>query len=445
MTAGLKGWFFLLVMLLLAPHGNAQISPADSRLKNDLKTILEYETRLKAATTEEQADIRKALRQWENQTGQNAIEQSLANHLTQLTPQQSKLLWFWSNHFSVHAQKGRVRLMLASLESDAIAPRAESRFPDLLRHAALHPAMLIYLDNTQNRKNKTNENLAREILELHTLGVNGGYQQNDVLQLAAALTGIGIADLDKKNTHLLCQPPECIALNPYGTVLRPKAHATGPKTLLGKTYPDRDGLAILEMLNDLALHPSTAKRLSLKLSQYFLGDHPSASEVNNISESYLNSGGDLRQVLATIKSAQARMKPAESRLKDPFLFLTDAIRALRPEAFADQNINTRPIANALKNLGMPHFGRISPDGYPLISDAWNNNTTLLQRLQISRQIINQYPRIWPDSSGRTEFKELVDRIEPRLSPESAAAIREFKPRPAEWLTMALMTPEFMFH
>ncbi len=432
-------------MLFLVPHVSAQSPSADNRLKNDLKTILEYETRLKAAPADERPDIRKALRQWENQTGQNAIEQSLVKHLTQLTPQQSKLLWFWSNHFSVHAQKGRVRLMLESLESDVIAPRTEGNFPDLLRHAALHPAMLIYLDNTQNRKDKTNENLAREILELHTLGVNGGYQQNDVLQLAAALTGIGVADLDKKDSNLLCQPPECIALNAYGTVLRPKAHAPGPKTLLGKTYADRDGLAVLEMLNDLALHPSTARRLSLKIAQYFLGDHPSATDVNAMSERYLNSGGDLRQVLMVVKTGQARTKPTEPRLKDPFLFLTDAIRALRPESFADQNINTRPIANALKNLGMPHFGRISPDGYPLLSDAWNNNTTLLLRLQISRQIINQYPRIWPDSKGRTEFKELVERIEPRLSPESAAAIREFKPRPAEWLTMALMTPEFMFH
>ena len=434
---------FLLVLLI--PNSHAQISTAQQRLTQQLKTISDYELQIKAAQADEKPALRQAMRQWENQTGQSAIEQSLINHLTEITPEESKLRWFWSNHFNVHVQKGRVRLMLDSLENDVIAPRTQGFFPDLLKQAALHPAMLVYLDNTQNRKNKTNENLAREILELHTLGVNGGYQQADVQQLAAALTGVGVADLDKKNPDQLCQAPECIPLNAYGTVLRPRAHEAGPKTLLGKTYADKDGLAILEMLHDLAMHPSTAQHLSLKIGQYFLGDQPDPADLMALSEQYRNSQGDLSRMMLIVKQGQKHTKPHEPRLKDPFLFLMDANRALRPEQFATQNVNARPIAMALRDLGMPHYGRISPDGYPLVSDFWNNASTLLQRLQTIRQLVNQYQRIWPDSRGRSEFRELMERIKGRLSPESLTALRELEQRPAEWLALALMTPEFMFH
>lgn len=404
-----------------------------------------------ASDIEQRTALRRERQRWEQGMAQAAIERSLTHHLLHRTPLESRLVWFWCNHFSVLFNKGAVRYTLDSFEFDAVAPRILGSFSDLLLNASLHPAMLAYLDNTQNRAGRINENLAREILELHTLGVDGGYTQNDVQQLALALTGIGIAGLDRDNPARLCDPPECDALNAHGAVLRPRQHQSGPKRLLGKTYDSRRGLEAIDMLNDLARHPATARHISRKLCRFWLADEPSAAAVQTVSQRFLQTGGNLLQTTEAVLNLLADGKPdgdggadSEPRLKDPFRFLLDANRALLPAEEGRTRLNARPLAQALRNLGMGHYQRVSPDGYPLVSSAWNNNATLLLRMQVVNQQVGQYRNMWPQADWKAELRGMPARLKPLLSDATLAALEPVQPHPVEWIATALMAPEFMF-
>ncbi len=287
---------------------------------------------------------------------------------------------FWFNHFNVFIGKGADRYLVTAYERDVIRPHALGKFRDLLLATAKSPAMLWYLDNWQSigpdsvaaarGKNNgkpakgLNENYAREAMELHTLGVNGGYTQQDVTELARVLTGWSIEE------------PRLGG----GYIFRPLRHQPGDKTVLGHTFHqdgEREGEAALAML---AAEPATARFISTKLAQRFVSDAPPASLVDAMATTFTKSDGDIRAVLRTMLAAPEFWDRREYRakVKTPLEFTVSALRATSAEV-----TRTQSVADALNRMGMPLYGAQPPTGYSMRADSWVNSGALLSRMNFA--------------------------------------------------------------
>ena len=275
---------------------------------------------------------------------------------------------FWYNHFNVFGRQGLNRLYFSSYEQQAIRLHALGNFRELLGATAHHPAMLIYLDNWQSYRGKINENYARELLELHTLGVDGGYTQNDVIALAKIFTGWGLPPNNKR------------AEDRDGFYFDEKRHEPGDKIFLGQTIKE-NGMAEGETALDiLASHPATAKHISYKLAQTFVLDQPPESLVNVLAKSFLESGGDLYRVLNTLFNSSEFWQPEvnNSKFKNPYRFVASAMRSIGNEVD-----NFRPINGILDQLGMPLYGCVTPDGYKNTKEAWLDSDTMIRRSSLA--------------------------------------------------------------
>lgn len=260
---------------------------------------------------------------------------------------------FWLNHFNIYALKTDSAFRLAGATRTVIRANALGKFPDMLRASAHSPAMLDYLDNTANKSGVPNENYARELMELHTLGVHGGYSQKDVMEVARCLTGWTV-----ENRFLMRR----------GSFrFDPDTHDDGSKVVLGQKIPagggQRDGEAVLDIL---ANHPATARHLSTKLSREFLGEEDPAW-INRMSAAYLSSGGDIRQMLRPLLTS-SELISAPPLAKRPLDFVASALRATA----ADTNCG-QPIVDHLTKMGQgPHLWPM-PDGYPDKAGAWSGS------------------------------------------------------------------------
>ncbi|RFB81624.1 DUF1800 domain-containing protein [Methylovirgula sp. 4M-Z18] len=291
-----------------------------------------------------------------------------------------RMVAFWSNHFAVSVAKGQfVRVAAGSFEREAIRPYVFGRFADMLKAVEQHPTMLFYLDNQQSigpnskagqsQHKGLNENLARETMELHTLGVGGGYSQADVTSLAAMITGWTFAGREGR-------------IGEPGTfAFIPNWHEPGPKILLGKSY-DQDGLAQGEAaLSDLARHPSTATHIATKLARHFVADNPPPALVAKLAKAFHDSDGDLKIVSAALIEDDGAWKAPLTKIRNPSDFLIAAARALDYKA-SDPN----PILGGLNALGMGLWQPPGPNGYPDVSEAWASPEAMKVRLDISWQI-----------------------------------------------------------
>ncbi len=291
---------------------------------------------------------------------------------------------FWYNHFNVFSGKGIDRALVASYERDAIRPYVMGSFRDLLGATAKHPAMLYYLDNFQSTaadyrpavfaralpngaKGKArglNENYARELMELHTLGVDGGYTQQDVTELARMLTGWTY------DQRALVRDNQTFRFDA-------ERHDRGVKTWLGRQVTnqgEREGEMALDVL---AMHPSTAHHISFKLAQYFVQDKPPPALVEQMARTYLASRGDIRSVLRTLFGSAQFMAPEAlgAKFKTPYQFVISAVRA-----GAAPVTNVAPLLGTMAQLGMPLYGCQTPDGYKNTQDAWLNPDALTRRI-----------------------------------------------------------------
>lgn len=314
-----------------------------------------------------------------------------------------RLVHFWSNHFAISVDKRQASLYAAPMEREAIRPHIFGHFEDLLLAAETHPGMLRYLDNAQSvgegsmfatrgarrrrkqqgdgapkRKLGLNENLAREILELHTLGVDGGYRQTDVTEFARAITGWG--------TPLA---RDFSAGRPVDSafVFRATAHEPGPRTVLGARYAEggiEQGRAILA---DLARHPATAKHLSLKLARHFVADVPPSALVERMTEAYLNSDGDLRDVYRTLIESDLAWSADARKFKTPDDFLVSAMRA----SGIDAGVRPDAVLALLRQLGQPPFTPRSPAGFADIAADWTGPDALWKRVQAAQALAQRVP------------------------------------------------------
>jgi uncharacterized protein (DUF1800 family) len=292
---------------------------------------------------------------------------------------------FWFNHFNVFIGKGAERYLVTAYERDVIRPHALGNFRELLLATAKSPAMLWYLDNWQSVGPNSvaaarvqagmglnppkalqglNENYAREVMELHTLGVNGGYTQKDVTELARVLTGWTIEEPRRGG----------------GYVFREPRHEPGDKTVLGRVFHEngeREGEAALEML---ARAPATARFLSTKLAQRFVSDTPPPKLVEAMTKTFLESDGDIKAVLQTMLRAPEFWDKSEYRakVKTPLEFTVSAIRATGAEITRSQGV-----AEALNRMGMPLYGAQPPTGYSMRAESWVNSGALLSRMNFA--------------------------------------------------------------
>jgi len=307
---------------------------------------------------------------------------------------------FWYNHFNVFIGKGPDRYMITAYERDVIRPHALGKFKDLLNATAKSPAMLFYLDNWQsvgpnselavfgpggrpryrgryqrfprpqqnkNRPSGLNENYAREIMELHTLGVDGGYTQKDVTELAKVLTGWSIE-----------KPQEG-----GGFKFNERTHEPGGKHVLGHKIGNHGEGEGMEMLDILAHHPSTAKFISKKLAMRFVSDNPPQSLVDRMAETFTKKDGDIKEVLRTMFKSPEFWAPDayRAKVKTPLEFVASAARA----SGADVQ-NALPMVQFLNRMGMPLYGMQPPTGYSMKSDAWVNSSALLNRMNFALQL-----------------------------------------------------------
>ena len=295
---------------------------------------------------------------------------------------------FWSNHFNIYLRKnGEMPWYLATYERDVIRPHAMGRFEDLLVAVAHSPAMLVYLDNQQSigphsvaamrasanggqKKSAPglNENYARELMELHTLGVNGGYSQQDVVELAKVLTGWGTQTKQQGYGF------------EFGFEFNGRRHEPGDKVVLGYRIHEGGEAEGNEMLHLLATSPATARFLSTKLAMEFVSDTPSKSLVDRMTKTYLKTHGDIRQVLTTMfHSPEFWSRDAyRAKLKTPLEFVISSLRA------TDAKIeNAAALSSALGRLGMPLFGVRQPNGYSLKADPWLGAEALLARMNFA--------------------------------------------------------------
>jgi len=366
---------------------------------------------------------------------------------------QEQLTWFWFNHFNVFQGKDKVKLFVADYEDNAIRPHVLGRFRDLLLASMTHPAMLLYLDNAQNAQGHINENYARELLELHTLGVEGGYTQQDVQELARILTGAGV-NLDEKPVKL---PPRLrryyvsqglMAFNPH-------RHDFGEKSFLHHRITGRGFDEIAEVADILSIHPSTARLVCNKLAIYCMGEDPPANVVERMRYAYLASAGDIAHTLKAMFEASEpwSIKP---HFKDPVQYVFSAVRLAYDGRMI---INYKPVQNWLHALGEPLYGHPTPDGYGLLQKDWASAGQMTKRFEVARHIAAAGPKLFSAPEGsdaqpipvnETEDSQpliaqsrVFAAMQASLSEQTAQALAQAR-KAREWNALFLSAPEFMY-
>jgi uncharacterized protein (DUF1800 family) len=311
-------------------------------------------------------------------------------------------IWFWFNHFNVYPQKSHIGVVLQSYLFKAIEGSLDFRFADLLRAVIVHPAMLMYLDNVNNIKAKGNENLARELLELHTLGVSGGYSQQDVMAAARVLTGWTV--------QLTGNPNEM-----GRSVFQPAQHDSAMRSVAGILIPAGGAEQLNMLLDRLASHPATAQHIARKMCVWWF-DSPPEVAVQELTAVYMRTGGSLAALWQSASELQQR-HGALPVFKDPMHYIVSAVKMVCGDSPV---VNAQLLVRWMNLLGQTLLGRTSPDGYPLRGSYWLNSGQLAQRIELAREVVTNAARLTkplalqPDglfkSSQRFELRDLRSTI-----------------------------------
>lgn len=335
-----------------------------------------------------------------------------------------RLVWFWSNHFCISADK--IVGMAGPYEREAIRPHVQGRFADLLQAVESHPAMLFYLDNVEsmgadsiagiNRDKGLNENLARETLELHTLGVRSGYTQADVTSFANVLTGWTWINPDQPDRG--------------GEFLfNKRLHEPGDQIVLGKSYPDTGMDQGRGVLGDLARHPATAQHIAQKLAQHFVADEPPPTLVAKLAKTFKDSDGDLKEVAKTLITADESWSPQRQKLKPPSEWIAGVVRITG----AQNAIPIGRIVNAQAALGEPLWRPPAPNGYPDTEAAWIDGVP--HRIDIANEFAGRARVVDP-------LALLDSGLGPLASPDTRQTVARAETR-NQALALLVMTPEFL--
>lgn len=413
---------------------------------------MSFDAQAKSANQVADPDQKKAAQQVYQQAMNERMKQAQARSILHAlyAPEQlrERMTWFWFNHFNVHQYKSNLRIFVGDYEDHAIRAHALGKFRDLLMATLRHPAMLRYLDNTDNAAGHLNENYAREIMELHTMGVGSGYTQGDVEALARILTGVGI---DVKPEDPKLKPELQSQLIREGAFeFNPARHDYGDKTFLGHQIKGRGFAEVDEAIDILVHHAATAMHLSKQIATYFVSDNPPDALVAKMARTFKASDGDIAQVLSTMVHASefsASLKRG-AKFKDPVHWVFSAVRL----AYDDKVIlNTQPVQNWLNRLGEGLFNHETPDGYSMVAASWNGPGQMTLRFEIARQIGSGSAGLFkPDMPNVVEKPAFpliqnalyFNGLRQTLGPATLAALDQAV-SPQDWNTLFLSSPEFM--
>jgi len=358
------------------------------------------------------------------------------------SPFVERLVHFWANHFAVSVDKLPVIGLAGLLEFEAIRPHVLGKFSDMLMAVEQHPAMLVYLDQAQSigpnsragqfaamrggKARGLNENLAREIMELHTLGVRTGYNQADVTEFARALTGWTVGGLGRgPGARMLGNAPA--GEFQFAGLL----HEPGDRTIMGKRYREHGEEQARAVLMDLAGSPATAEHLATKLARHFAGDDPPPALVERLSRAYLASGGDLPTVYRTLVESPEPWAPNPLKFKTPWEWSVSALRAV-----GSRDLPAQAQAGLLKQLGQPTWQPGSPAGWDDIAASWAAPEALLLRVEAAQRIA--------DKAGSTvDARALAEKLYPDSLGETTRTSIARAESPAEGLALLLVSPEFV--
>lgn len=379
--------------------------------------------------SDERMKMRKAANQAQARITNETQQRQLLRAVHSRHQLQEQMAWFWFNHFNVFAGKDAVAFTLADYE-DKLRPHLMGNFRDLLRASVTHPAMLQYLDNRASSKDKPNENYARELMELHTLGVDGGYTQKDVQELARILTGLGTVPDDDDGKRKVLSDPKYVRLG--GAEFIPRKHDFGEKRLLGRTIAGTGWPEIEEVIDLLAKHPSTAKYISKKLAVYFVSDNPPPALVERMAARFRDSDGNVRAVLQLMFDSPEFAASLNGKYKSSWQYMISALRVA--EVSLDE-ANMRFVINSLRNMAQVPYDRATPDGYAMTGKSWASPAQMDLRLEAAKEL-----------SERAAVKEpgtRLQRLLPVLDDAQRAAVTGAGSEKKQ-LMFFLSAPAFMY-
>jgi uncharacterized protein (DUF1800 family) len=327
-------------------------------------------------------------------------------------PLLARMTEFWFNHFNVFVGKGTVRPYVGNYLLSTIRPHALGKFEDLILATAQHPAMLFYLDQAQSSARGLNENYARELMELHTLGVNGGYTQADVREMARALTGWSVD-----------------VASGQGFLFRPRAHEEGAKTIMGHTFSESGQAQGIAAIKFLAQHPATAQRISARLAAFFVADKPAKALTDKLANTFTRTGGDIAAVMRTLIESPDFWESSNTLFKTPMDFACSSLAAagmVKDEAHRNQNY--RQTNGFLAQAGQPLNGWQTPDGYKTDATTWLAAEALTRRADYAFGIASRIE----EPAHLQQFYSAATRE--RIAKESAVNMRS---------GLLLAAPEFM--
>ncbi|WP_116091729.1 DUF1800 domain-containing protein [Sphingomonas crusticola] len=382
---------------------------------------------------------RQALNVEVRDTYRLAVNARMRNALTTDAPFAERLASFWSNHFALSVEKPQVGIYAADFELTAIRPHILGRFEDMLIAVEQHPAMLYYLDQFRsvgpnspfgaraalrqpNRKTGLNENLAREIMELHTLGVRTGYSQADVTEFARAMTGWSVGGLGPMAAQ------DNVELGAF--MFRSGIHEPGSRAIIGKTYAQSGEAQARAVLHDLATSPATARHISTKLARHFVADDPPPALIDRMSRAFVSSRGGLPAVYRVLIDAPEAWTPGARKFKTPWDWTVSSLRAL-----GRRDLGKMDASSMLNQLGQPIWKPGSPAGYDDLSASWAAPDALMRRVELAQ-------RFAAAAGGQVDARDLAPRLLPgQVTPATAAALAQAESGPTA-LALLLVSPEF---
>lgn len=404
-----------------------------------------------AAALAERRDGRRSLREHYV----DAVHARTLAALQSATPFMERWVHFWSNHFAISVDKIVTVAMAGDYEFQAIRPHVTGRFADLLRAAVRHPAMLLYLDqaqsvgpaspaarminarrarnggtgnNGQARQLGLNENLAREILELHTLGVRSGYTQADVTAFAEAMTGITIAGIARGPAQRLMPAGAADG----DTVFVEALHQPGTRIVLGRRYEQRGAAQADAILADLAVHPATARHIATKVARHFVADDPPASLITRLEADFVRTGGDLSSLARTLIRSPESWVSGTLKFKSPCEWLISSMRGLGIDSLPDR----RAAIGLFEQLGQPVWRPGAPAGYADTMATWAGPQALADRVDIAERLAGRM------AAGRDARALAPTILADALTPSVATAIARAD-SPAQGLALMLVAPAFL--
>lgn len=373
----------------------------------------------------------------------NAVNARLTSALDTETPFVERLVHFWSNHFAVSVDKPALAGLAGSFEMEAIRPHVLGRFEDMLVAVEQHAAMQVFLDQVRSvgpdsraalradqrdpaHKRGLNENLAREIMELHTLGVRTGYTQADVTEFARAMTGWTVGGIGGGPAARF------VADRPVGSfAFVPQVHQPGTRTIMGKAYGQDGEAQASAVLTDLSVHPATARHIATKLARHFAGDNPPPAMVARLEKAFLSSRGDLPTVYRALIASPEAWSAAPAKFKTPWEWSVSSYRAL-----GVTEVPAKAIQGLLDQLGQPMWKPGQPIGYDDTAASWAAPDAVLRRVEAAQRFASKAP---PSIDARALAPQLFPAA---LTPMTAQALSRAE-SPTQALALLLVSPEMM--